>query len=284
VALVAISPNDALAVRLDELGYTDVGDSLADMKVRAKAQGFAFPYLYDGETQKVSATYGVLATPHVFVFDAARKLRYVGRIDDSDVGVVSSHDTRNAIDALLAGKPVPVEQTRVFGCSTKWSDKRQSAKESLERWDAEPVSVSAIDAAGVKSLVANDSEKYRLINVWATWCGPCVQELPELVTMHRMYRKRKFELITISIDGAANRDAALKVLQENHVSSTNYVYASDNLDELAEALDKAWPGPIPYTILVSPDGKILFRKHDEIEPLKLRQTIVEHLGRTYASR
>ena len=140
VALVAISPNDSKAVRLDELGYTDVGDSLEDMKIRAKDRDFKFPYLYDGDDQKVSAAYGVLATPHVFIFDAKRKLRYVGRVDDSDIKKVKSHDARNAIDALLAGKPVPVETTRVFGCSTKWSDKRASAVESLKRWDQEPVS------------------------------------------------------------------------------------------------------------------------------------------------
>src|SRR5262249_32879283 len=139
VALVAISPNDPLAVRLDELGYTDLGDSLEDMKLRAKAKGVRFPYLYDGETQKTSLAYGVLATPHVFIFDQARKLRYNGRIDDAEVKEVKSHDTRNAIDALLAGKPVPVATTRVFGCSTKWSDKREDAKRSLARWDEEPV-------------------------------------------------------------------------------------------------------------------------------------------------
>ena len=63
VALVAISPNDPLAVRLDELGYTDLGDSFEDMKIRAKEKAITYPYLYDGETQKVSLAYGVLATP-----------------------------------------------------------------------------------------------------------------------------------------------------------------------------------------------------------------------------
>src|SRR5690348_9466997 len=76
VALVAISPNDPLAVRLDELGYTDIGDSFADMKLHARRRGFKFPYLYDGETQSVATAFGVLATPHVFVFDGERKLRY----------------------------------------------------------------------------------------------------------------------------------------------------------------------------------------------------------------
>src|SRR3989304_692540 len=94
------------AVRLDELGYSDLGDSLDEMKIRAKDKSFPFPYLYDGDTQKTSKAYGVLATPHVFIFDHERKLRYVGRIDNSEIGEVTSHDTRNAIDALLAGTPV----------------------------------------------------------------------------------------------------------------------------------------------------------------------------------
>src|SRR6516225_5792319 len=149
VALVTISPNDPKAVRLDELGYTDLGDSLEDMKVRAKDRKFAFPYLYDGDTQKTALAYGVLATPQVFVFDQERKLRYVGRIDDSDVKTVTSHDARNALDALLAGKPVPVETTRVFGCSTKWADKQEDAKKSLAKWDQEPVALDSIDEAAL---------------------------------------------------------------------------------------------------------------------------------------
>ncbi len=284
VALVAISPNDPLAVRLDELGYTDVSDSLEDMKIRAKDRGFGFPYLYDGETQATSRALGVLATPHVFIFDSNRQLRYQGRIDDSDVGVVKSHDTRNAIEALLAGQRVPVATTRVFGCTTKWSDKRPSAVESLAKWDAEEVSVQTIDEAGVRKLVQNDSPNLRLINVWATWCIPCVEELPELVTIHRMYRKRKFETITICLDDPKERDTVLKRLQEKHVSSTNYIFNSDDRDTLAAALDKQWPGPVPYTILVAPGGKIVYRKHDSVDPLDLKKVIVGHLGRTYASR
>jgi peroxiredoxin len=284
VALVAISPNDPLAVRLDELGYTDVNDSLEDMKIRARDQGFLFPYLYDGDTQATSKAMGALATPHVFIFDADRKLRYQGRIDDSEVGEVKSHDTRNAIEALLAGRPVPVATTRVFGCSTKWSDKRPSAVEALKRWNAEEVTVQMIDAASVGKLARNDSPNLRLINVWATWCAPCVEELPEFVTINRMYRKRKFEMITISLDDPNERDAVLKRLREKHVSSTNFIYDSDNRDQLAEALDKQWPGPVPYTILVAPGGKVLYRKHDTIDPLELKKIIADHLGRTYASR
>jgi len=102
VALVTISPNDPKSVRLDELGYTDLSDSFAEMKIRAKHKEFNFPYLYDGDKEEVSRAYGPVATPHAFVFDKERKLRYVGRVDDSErPEFVKTQDLRDAIDALL---------------------------------------------------------------------------------------------------------------------------------------------------------------------------------------
>ena len=284
VTLLAVSPNDPAAVRLDELGYSDLGDSLEDTKQRAEDKGFKFPYLHDGETQEMSAAYGVLATPHIFIFDDQRKLRYQGGIDDSEVGPVRTHYARNAIDALLAGQPVPLERTRVFGCSTKWSDKRASAAAALERWDAEPVAINTIDVEGVKKLAANKTGDLRLINVWATWCGPCLGELPELVTINRMYRNRRFRMYTISLDSATDRDQALKLLTQKHVSSINYRYDSDDRNALAEALDAEWRGPVPYTLLIAPGGKVIYRSSDAIDPAKLKKAIVEQLGRTYARR
>ena len=281
VALVAISPNDPKAVRLDELGYSDLDDSFEDMKIRAKDQKYAYPYLSDGETQETSKAYGVLATPHVYVFDQARKLRYVGRFDDSDVKTVKSHDTINAVEALLAGKPVPVEKTRVFGCSTKWADKRESAKQWLAKADAEPVALETIDEAGVARLAKNDTKKLLLVNLWATWCGPCVAELPELVTINRMYRGRAFEFVSISMDKPEKRESALELLKKNHLSSANYIPGFENLDKFAEALDKDWPGALPYTLLIAPGGKVLYRKTGAIEPLEVKRAIVEYLGRTY---
>jgi peroxiredoxin len=281
VALVAISPNDPSAVRLDELGYTDLSDSFDEMKVRAKTNHFTYPYLYDGDTQATARAYGVLATPHVFIFDKDRKLRYVGRIDDSDVKAVKAHNARDAIEALLAGKPVLVEKTRVFGCSTKWADKRADAKRALEKWNQEPVKLEPIENSNLSGLARNDTKKLLLINVWATWCGPCVAEMPEFVTMNRMYRHRPFELVTVSLDGSDKRAAVLKVLEENHVSATNYLARSSDKDAIALALDKEWPGPLPYTILIAPGGKVLYRKTGAIEPLEVKRAIVGFLGRTY---
>ena len=278
VTLVAISPNDPKSVRLDELGYTDLGDSFEDMKIRAKDRKFNFPFLYDGDTEEVSRAYGPVATPHAYVFDAGRKLRYVGRIDDNEIpGREKVHDLRNAIDDLLAGRDVAVKQTKTFGCSIKWGGKLDGVKAYLAKLAAEPVAVTKIDAEGLKALRKNDSGKLRMVNFWATWCGPCVTEFPELITINRMYRQREFEMITVSANTPDEEKKVLAFLQKQQSSGKNFLFASDDKYPLIEAFDPKWEGALPYTVLISPAGEIIYKQMGEIDPLELKRAIVKNL-------
>ena len=118
VKVVAINPNHADAVRLDEMAWTDLGDTFADMQERSKDQKFNFLFLDDGPKQELSHKMGPVATPHVFIFDKARKLRFEGRIDDAErESAATKFETRDALNALIAGKEPAVTSTRVFGCS-----------------------------------------------------------------------------------------------------------------------------------------------------------------------
>lgn len=282
VALVAISPNDPKAVRLDELGYTDMSDSFEEMKIRAEDMAYNFPYLYDGEDQKVSRAYGPQRTPHVFIFDKQRVLRYEGRIDDSEKPQrVNVRDARRAIDALLAGRNVPQTQTRTIGCSIKWSSKRESAKQAFENWAKEPVTLEEIDVKAVEKLVTNDSGKLRVIYIWAGWSAPSVEQLAECVTVNRMYRRRDFEMITISIDSPNRKDDVLSLLKKQQASCWNYIYDSEDEYPLMAAVDKDLLGGIPYTIIVRPGGEVLYRHMGIVNPLELKKTIVGYLGRYY---
>jgi thiol-disulfide isomerase/thioredoxin len=268
-------------VRLDEMGYTDLGDHLEEMKIRAAYKKFNFPYIYDGETQEMSRKYGPVATPHIFIFDPDRKLRYCGRIDDSEIAVRpdTKHDTRNALEALLAGNQVPIAKTKTFGCSIKWSDKREASQKAFEKILQEEVRLEEISTEGVKALVQGNPGKLLLINVWATWCGPCVTEFPELVEISLMYRHRAFEFINISADRLSTKEKVLDFLKTNHSSGRNYIFNGPSSYALIEALDENWQGALPYTMLIRSDGEIIYARQDTIDPLEVKRKIVEVLGR-----
>lgn len=114
VAFVAINSNA-------ESTYAD--DGMEGMKARAQERGFDFPFLRD-ETQELALAYGALRTPHFYVFDAARKLRYTGRMDDSPrhPGKETTHELRDAVEDLLAGREVALPLTNPIGCNVKWRD------------------------------------------------------------------------------------------------------------------------------------------------------------------
>lgn len=299
LAVVAINPNNPEGVDLNELGYSKYNDSYEEMILYAREQGFPFPYLYDGELQKTARAYGCLATPHVFLFDRERKLRYVGRVDDSrfeDPATVKSADARNAVVELLAGKPVTLASTPVVGCSTKWKENKVELAKADERWAAAPVALERIDSAGVAKLAANPTNKLRLINVWATWCAPCVAEFPEFVGLARRLNNRDFEFISLSMDDPKLEPQVKKFLEKQHVATpnrvarslaaegrtaNNYLFTEANTDALIHALDPQWPGPLPHTVLIAPGGKIIYRRNGPIDPKELREKVIEALGRYY---
>ena len=297
--VVAINPNSPDSVRVDELGYSKYNDGYEDMKLYARDSGFPFPYLYDGDTQATAKAYGCLATPHVFLFDQERKLRYVGRVDDSrfeDPKTVTSHDARNAVTELLAGRPVTKPKTIVMGCSTKWNSKRDDIAAAEEKWKSEPVDLELIDAGGVAKLAKNDSNRLRLVNVWATWCAPCVAEFPALVALARRVGNRDFELVTISMDDAKMRPQVKAFLEKQHVATPgrlkrllaaegrgalNFLYTGASADALVQSLDPEWPGPLPHTVLIAPGGKIVWRHNGAVDSGELTRKVVELLGAYY---
>ncbi len=258
-----------------------------------------FPYLYDGETQSVSHAFGVTATPHLFLFDKERRLRYTGRLDDSNFGdpaTIQKHDAREAVNTLFASGEIAEPATRAHGCSTKWAAKQHLVGEYNAKFEAKEVTIEKIDRSGVEALKANPTEKLRLVNLWTTWCGPCVAEMPQLVEIGRQFETRDFDMITISTDSPQAIDKAGTLLKRFHAAmpdlteasvkeegrtTNNYLFEGDT-DSLAEALDPEWQGTQPHTILIAPGGEIIHRFSGEIDPTELREAIVGKLGRWYS--
>ena len=282
VAVVAIQPNDPKAIRIDELDSSDISDTLDEMKIRVAYKNLHYPYLYDGETQSVTRAYGPQATPHVFIFDKDRKLRYEGRMDNSyRKELVTSEDARNAIDALLAGREVPVKKTGVFGCSTKWQEKEASRIASLRKIEEQPVMLEMATAADLKTLRRNPAKHMLLVSFWATWCGSCIDEFSDLEDTYQMYKVRDLDLVTVSANMPDEKTGVLKMLEKKRATSRNLLFASDNTAALQAAFDPAWESAVPYTILLDADGKVLYKNLGSVDILELRRTILANLLSDY---
>ena len=284
VAVVAIMPNDPKAIRLDELGYTDLSDSFNEMKIRAAQKHFNFPYLYDGATQSVSHAYGPIATPHVFIFDKDRKLCYSGRIDDVEKPSKTPNvrDTRNALDALLAGKMPDVTTTKVFGCSIKWAEKANWKEKAEREWAKEPTNLDTLSYSGVGALLANKTDSLKVIRIWGVSQILSASQFQDLIDINRMYRARDFQMISLSIDGMAKKRETAGYLYSYTIAITNYL-AEKTSSKLIKAADPKWDGRLPLTLVIEPGGKIVYAKQGNVDLYQLKKAIVDDpaIGRYY---
>jgi len=136
-----------------------------------------------------------------------------------------------------------------------------------------------IDAAGIRKLL-HDSHDLQLVTVWATWCGPCLAELPETAEVVLEFSGRGLKWTTISIDEPRNSGRVYEVLSAKKISANNYIFTGDKLHELATALDPSdtkWDGSPPHTLLIAPGGKIVYRHVGPIDHNELFAKIREHL-------
>jgi peroxiredoxin len=279
LAVVGINPNNPKAIRINELDHSDMSDSLPEMKIRAEYRHFTWPYLYDGETQAVAAKFGAVSTPHIFIFDQDRKLRYQGRIDDNMLAsAAKTHEARDAIEALLAGKPVALETTRALGCSTKWLTKSGDVQAEWARILAEPVKLDVAGVDDLKKLRANPTGKMLVVNFWSTKCQECLNGFYDLETSYRMYRIRDdYTYVTVSTDDPKDSPAVLKYLQEQHASSPNLQFATTDKSGLQAAFGEKWKLGQPFLVMIQPDGKVIYRREGKVNTLEMRREVVKNL-------
>lgn len=274
--LVAINPNNPGTVALNELGYTDMTDSLPQMKIRASLRHIDWPYLYDGDTQATTIKFGAVATPHIFIFDQDRKLRYEGRIDDSTaIAKVKVSDARNAIAAVLAGQPVPVASTQTFGCSTKWLTSHSAGVEKERaRLDAEAVNLTPASADDLKALRANNTGKTVVVEFWSLKCKDCLATFNDYETTWWMYRLRKFDMITVSTDNPKDSAAVLDYLKQQHAGGKNLQFNSTDSKALQAAVGEKWKLGTPFAMVIGPDGNIAYQKIGKADILEVRRHVL----------
>lgn len=274
VALIAISPNDPQALRPDELAHSDLGDSLPEMRLRATQRGFTFPYLYDGETQTFSRALGARVTPHVFIFDRERRLRYCGGIDDPAGGPGERQFAQDAIDALLADRAVTLPETSAFGCSVKWSAKRDEVRHAQAAWAARPVGLRPLSVDEARQLLQDRSRPVRVVGLWDPATDEGRRLVPELVTLHRIFAGRGVQVSTVCLaqDGAGEQVAGM--LTAAQASCDNYHAGTGDPTALAQACDPEWTGQRAHVLVIAPGNRVIHRASGAVDPPAIRCAII----------
>lgn len=280
LAVVAISPNHPQAIPLDELAFSDLGDSLEDMKSRAKRKMYPFPYLYDGQTQGVTKSFGAAATPHAFLFDQKRILRYAGRIGDLDnENRLDRQELFQAVESLLNGKPPPVEKTKVYGGTIRKRENAYIAEGMLKRFSRETVYLKKTTVQKLEFMRRNKSVRTKLFFVWSSENPKIRSLLLTLSEVHKIYRKRGLEWVTVNVDGEDHEEHVHSLLKETHASGRNFFCRGAAISPLADLRGERGDQVTPYLAVVRPGGAVSYRSTSGLDPLELKRQILVALNK-----
>ena len=146
------------------------------------------------------------------------------------------------------------------GCQSRESrEPRESYSERTGKAieDAAPSRrVELIDSAGLRKLMSERRGNVLLLNIWATWCSPCVEELPDLVRLSRSYGHAPVEIVGISVDYPDEIDSkVIPFLDSTSVPFKMYVAKFDKQEDFINALSTSWSGAVPATFIYDSEGK-----------------------------
>jgi len=115
--------------------------------------------------------------------------------------------------------------------------------------------VPQIDGGGIKKELAKRKGKVVVLNLWATWCPPCREEFPALVKLHNAYRNRGVDVIVVSVDDIDAEAQVVQFLRSQGAKMPAFIKKPGNSEAFINAIDKDWPGAVPYTVVYDRTGK-----------------------------
>jgi thiol-disulfide isomerase/thioredoxin len=122
------------------------------------------------------------------------------------------------------------------------------------------------------------SDRLLLVNFWAAWCAPCVDEFPEIEKMVRMYvAKRPLDIVTVSINHPEEKRFVQNFLEKQHAISRNLQFSGNDSADAVRAFGADWAGGVPFTVLIDTSGQVLYKTQGGMQPLEVRRAILKAL-------
>ena len=274
--LLLVSPNNELALLPDELAYSDVGDSLKEMRIRSKDKNFEFPYLYDGVKQTVSNQLSAKSTPHAFLFNKTRNLVYSGRIGDyNDPDNLEKSDLYQTYRSARNHTHINQVITKVHGTAIKTKEDIFIANEVRRRYSEESVKIRPINQQTLKFFLKYNLGKTTLFYLWSAKDKSSRENLLILSEIYKIFRKRGLKLFTINIDKDF-KEIKLQ-LEKAQLSASNFILPGNEISPLVRYIPNNTTRVTPLTILFSKEKQTLFSKIGYIDSLILKRLILNDL-------
>jgi peroxiredoxin len=253
-------------------------EDTAEIKAHAAKHNLTFTILKD-EDSMVADAYGAERTPELFLIDGEGVLRYHGRIDNArDVRQVKRQDLRAALDELLEGKAVSVTEGKAFGCAIKRSQDAKNIKAVKTKAKGADPKIAMLKPADFNKYKDTAKGKVLVVNFWATWCGPCVAEFPELVMIDNKYRDKGVKMVGISVDEIDDINGkVIPFIKEQKAAFEILVQDSSDPEDLISLIDKKWEGTLPTTFVFNKQGDIVYTRYGILDRDQLLEAIQKAL-------
>ncbi len=280
IKLICISPNSEKAILPDELAYSNHGDSFEEMKLRAKEQNYNFPFLYDGDSQKISKQFNVKVTPTAYLFNANGILKYYGKLGDIDnVENFKNQELSTKVDKLIRGEKLNFSRTKVYGTSVKSIADLKIAEDVARRYSQETVSITYADKRRIDFFLNQKTNYPKLFYFWSL--GQNGNENREnLITISKnfkIFRKRGIKVFTVCICPEKKSKDALEILRQAQLSSLNYYTSGSEITSAIKLRPPIGFNVTPFCRLLSGEGERFYGTVGIIEDKALRLDILNLL-------
>jgi len=145
--------------------------------------------------------------------------------------------------------------------------------ESTTEDAATSVNLELATAAQLKALRKSPLQQLRVVHFWATWCAPCLEEFPQLLSLEHLFSEAGLELITVSLDQPEDRSKVVAFLSSQNSSSRNLLFEGTNTYGLLKAFDREWKELLPFTVLIDAGGEIIYRREGQLDMDELKENI-----------
>lgn len=135
--------------------------------------------------------------------------------------------------------------------------------------DVSDIDLEIYDYDGLEPLINKKDDKIHIVNFWATWCAPCVKELPYFEAVNKTYKDKNVEVLLVSLDFPRNYERKLKRFIKTHdLRSKNVAFDDTDQNRWIPAINKNWSGAIPATIIYKGDKRQFYERSFTQEELE----------------